>query len=52
MSKYVKLTDIEHVLARPGMYIGSIIPETSKQWLLNETDNQQKIIQRRYRKNL
>ncbi len=31
--KYKKLTDIEHVLHRPSMYIGSIRPHTGKQYL-------------------
>ena len=30
--KYQKLTDIEHVLLRPGMYIGSIKPSTVSKW--------------------
>jgi DNA topoisomerase-2 len=28
--KYQKLTDIEHVLLRPGMYVGSIVPITEE----------------------
>jgi DNA topoisomerase-2 len=32
-SKYQKLTDIEHVLLRPFMYIGSISPHTGDQYL-------------------
>lgn len=31
--KYQKLTDIEHVLLRPFMYIGSITPHTGDQYL-------------------
>jgi len=31
--KYQKLTDIEHVLLRPSMYIGSIVPHTGQQYL-------------------
>lgn len=34
--KFRKLDDIEHCLARPGMYIGSIKPHTSNKWLINE----------------
>ena len=32
---YKKYSQIEHVLARPGMYIGDISTETSEQWILN-----------------
>jgi DNA topoisomerase-2 len=31
--KYKKLTDIEHVLLRPGMYVGSIINQNCDQYL-------------------
>lgn len=34
--KYQKLTDTEHVLLRPGMYIGSIKPHTEEVYLFNE----------------
>jgi DNA topoisomerase-2 len=34
--KYQKLTDTEHVLMRPGMYIGSIKPHTEEVYLFNE----------------
>lgn len=34
--RYQKLTDTEHVLLRPGMYIGSIKPHTEEIYLLNE----------------
>ena len=40
--KYKKLTDIEHVILRPGMYIGSIKPHTATKWVLGE----EKMIQR------
>ena len=33
--KYQKLTDIEHVLLRPFMYIGSISPHTGDQYLFD-----------------
>ena len=33
--KYKKFTQIEHVLARPGMYIGEIATITSEQWILD-----------------
>ncbi len=36
--KYVKLEQREHVLARPGMYISSIEPETLEVWLLNQNE--------------
>ena len=32
--KYQKLTDTEHVLLRPGMYIGSVKPHTEEVYLL------------------
>lgn len=34
--KYQKLDDISHVIARPGMYIGSIKPHTATKWVLGE----------------
>lgn len=34
--KYVKMDHHEHVLARPGMYIGSIEPDTYNTWVFNE----------------
>jgi DNA topoisomerase-2 len=33
--KYQKLDDISHVIARPGMYIGSIKPHTATKWVLD-----------------
>lgn len=33
--KFQKLDDIEHVILRPGMYIGSIKPHTSNKWIIN-----------------
>lgn len=38
-NKYKKFTQIEHVLARPGMYIGEIATITSEQWILNPDGN-------------
>jgi DNA topoisomerase-2 len=35
-SKFKKLDDIEHVLKRPGMYIGSIKPHTANKYLPNK----------------
>ena len=35
--RYKKLTDIEHVLLRPGMYIGSTQPHTADCWVYNDT---------------
>lgn len=35
--KFQKLDDIEHVLKRPGMYIGSIKPHTANKWLISES---------------
>ena len=34
--KYKKLDDIDHVLQRPGMYIGSIKPHTANKWIVEE----------------
>lgn len=34
--KYQLLSEVEHVLKRPGMYIGSTKPHTSDEWLQNE----------------
>ena len=34
--KFQKLDDIDHVIKRPGMYIGSIKPHTSNKWLISE----------------
>jgi DNA topoisomerase-2 len=34
--KFKKLDDIDHVILRPGMYIGSIKPHKSNKWLLSE----------------
>jgi len=36
MQKFQKLSDIDHVIKRPGMYIGSIKPHTSKKFFYNE----------------
>jgi len=36
--KFQKLDDIEHVILRPGMYIGSIKPHTSNKWLISEEE--------------
>ena len=33
--KFKKLDDIDHVILRPGMYIGSIKPHKSTKWLLD-----------------
>lgn len=35
-SKYQLLDEIEHVLKRPGMYIGSTRPHTSQEWILTD----------------
>lgn len=34
--KYLKLSEVEHVLARPGRYIGSITPHTSDEYIPSE----------------
>lgn len=33
--KFKKLDDIDHVILRPGMYIGSIKPHTSSKWIID-----------------
>lgn len=45
--RYKKMKDQrEHILKRPGMYIGSIKPETTKMWICNEkrSDSEPEII--------
>lgn len=37
--KYKSLTDVEHVLLRPGMYIGSVVTETADKYILNKDTN-------------
>lgn len=37
-NKYKKFTQIEHVLARPGMYIGEIATIVSDQWILDKKE--------------
>ncbi len=37
--KYIKLNDVEHVLLRPGRYIGSITPHTESTHIVNDEDN-------------
>ena len=34
--KYKKYTHLEHILARPDTYIGSLIPDVSKQWVYEQ----------------
>ena len=43
-SRYKKFTQIEHVLARPGMYVGEIATITSEQWIYDS--KKEKIIQK------
>ncbi len=40
--KYKKLDDISHILARSGMYVGSIKPHTALRWILEEEKFSQK----------
>lgn len=35
-NKYQRLTDIEHVLLRPGMYVGSVKPHTDEVYLFDK----------------
>ena len=41
--KYQLLSEVEHVLKRPGMYIGSTKPHQSEEWLQNEDGKFEKI---------
>lgn len=41
--KYRKLTDIEHVLARPGMYVGSVKPHEADLFILNSENKFEKV---------
>ena len=41
---YVKKTQLEHVLDRPGMYIGDIDRVTSERWVLNDSNMVRKIL--------
>lgn len=36
--KYKKYTHLEHILARPDTYVGSLIPDVSKQWIFENAD--------------
>ena len=38
-NRYKKYTQVEHVLARPGMYVGDIATVTSEQWILESKSN-------------
>lgn len=40
--KFQKLDDIDHVIKRPGMYIGSIKPHTSEKWIIEDGKATQK----------
>ena len=41
--KYKKLSDIEHCLLRPGMYVGSVKPHEGNLFILNEENKFQKL---------
>ena len=43
--KYVKLNPREHVLTRPGMYIGSLEPDVTNTWVYSNNEMQKKDIQ-------
>ena len=43
-NEYKKHTPLEHILARPDTYVGSVEPETEKQWVFNGTKMEQKSI--------
>ena len=38
-TKYQKLSQIEHILKRPGMYIGPVEPSTQLTWVYNNSKN-------------
>lgn len=38
VSQYKKLSEVEHVLARPGMYLGSVTNSEAQTWVLCEKD--------------
>jgi len=42
--KYKKLTDREHVLLRPGMYLGSIKPSTIEKWVFEDDKITKKVL--------
>lgn len=44
--KFRKLTEVEHVLARPGRYIGSIAPHTADEWIPEEGSSKPMMVQR------
>ena len=39
MTEYKTLEDVEHVLQKPGMYVGEIDRITSNRWIINPKDN-------------
>ena len=41
---YIKKTQLEHVLDRPGMYIGDIDPVTAERWVFDSGTFKQKVI--------
>ena len=43
-TKYQKLSQIEHILKRPGMYIGPVEPSSQLTWVYNKSKN--KMIQK------
>ncbi|VVU94450.1 DNA gyrase/topoisomerase IV, subunit A [seawater metagenome] len=38
-NKYKKMSQIEHVLKKPGMYIGEVTPKTELEWIFDKTEN-------------
>jgi DNA topoisomerase-2 len=46
--KYVKMNPREHVLARPGMYIGSVEIDTMDQWIYDTSLNKMKNVSLNY----
>jgi DNA gyrase/topoisomerase IV subunit B len=44
--KFKKLSEVEHCLARPGRYIGSISPHTSLEWIPTDGETKPRMVQR------
>lgn len=42
MSQYKKYTPLQHVLARPDTYVGSLNPDVSKQWVFSDDNMKMK----------
>lgn len=45
--KYQMKTDKQHILDNPGMYIGSIQPTENEMWVIDDTEGQEKITEKK-----